>query len=450
MEVFDAMSPYNAFRYMQPGQHIGKICISIRESSESTNIDASIPDRTNTPELYDLASYLLVGGLGGLGRAISRWMVEHGARHLIYLSRNAGSGLDDEQFVYELDSMGCQVQLVQGSVTNPEDVTRALEKATHPLKGILQMSMVLRDENFSKMTHDQWNDAILPKVHGTWNLHNATISAGLDLDFFVLFSSLSGIIGQPGQANYASGNTFLDAFVQYRTNLGLAASAIDIGAVADVGYISQNRELMQKMAATGFKTLREQEVLDALQVAIKRKKTGKNESQNHKPRFVDRNSFVLGLGSTVPLNSSLNRAIWRKDRRMAIYHNTASVNVDTVASSASLKSYIADAKADLSVLKTTEATAFFATEIGKTLFSLLLKPEEDLNTSLSLVDLGMDSLVGIELRTWWKQTFGFDISVLEMLGMGTLEALGQHAAEGLMKTALAESGIPKAEGTDGT
>ena len=444
VEVFDAVSPYNAFKYMQPGQHIGRICMSIRESPESTILDATILDRPNTMELYDLASYLLVGGLGGLGRAISTWMIEHGARHLIYLSRNAGSSPDDELFVHELNSMGCQVQLVQGSVTNPEDVTRAVEGATRPLKGILQMSMVLRDENFSKMTLDQWNAANLPKVHGTWNLHNATVSAGLDLDFFVLFSSLSGIIGQPGQANYASGNTFLDAFVQYRTNLGLPASAIGIGAVADVGYISQNRELMQKMAATGFKALKEQEVLDALVVAMTRKRIGKNECRNHRSRFVDRNNFVLGLGSTVPLNSPANRAIWRKDRRMAIYHNTAGGNVDTAASSASLKSYIASVKADTSILKTADAAAFFASEIGKSLFALLLKPEEDLNTSLSLVDLGMDSLVGIELRTWWKQAFGFDISVLEMLGMGTLEALGQHAAEGLMQAALAERGISKA------
>ena len=136
--------------------------------------------------------------------------------------------------------------------------------------------------------------------------------------------------------------------------------------------------------------------------------------------------------------------LWRKDRRMAIYHNTAGGNVDTAASSASLQSYIASAKADISILKTVDAAAFFASEIGKSLFALLLKPEEDLNTSLSLVDLGMDSLVGIELRTWWKQAFGFDISVLEMLGMGTLEALGQHAAEGLMQAALAERGISKA------
>lgn len=440
MEVFDAVSPYNAFKYMQPGQHIGRICISIRKSPERTNLDATILDRPITLKLHDLASYLLVGGLGGLGRSISKWMIEHGARHLIYLSRNAGSGPNDELFVHELNSMGCDVQLVQGSVTNSEDVTRAFEGATHPVKGILQMSMVLHDENFSQMSLDQWNAANLPKIQGTWNLHNAAVSAGLDLDFFVLFSSLSGIIGQPGQANYASGNTFLDAFVQYRTNLGLIASAIDIGAVADVGYISQNRDLMMMMTKTGFKALKEQEVLDALLVAMTRKRIRKNDSTNRGSRFVDLNNFVLGLGSTVPLNSPANRAVWRRDRRMAIYHNKAGVNVDAVASGASLKSYIASAKADISILKTADATAFFASEIGKRLLALLLKPEDSLNISLSLGDLGMDSLVGVELRSWWKQAFGFDISVLEMLGMGTLEALGQYAAKGLMQAAIAERG----------
>lgn len=440
VKVFDAVSPYDAFKYMQPGQHIGRICMTIRESPGSTVLDATILDRLITLELSDSASYLLVGGLGGLGRAVSTWMIEHGARHLIYLSRNAGSGPDDESFVHELNSVGCQVQLVQGSVTNPDDVSRAVEGASRPLKGILQMSMVLRDESFSKMTLDQWNAAIQPKVHGTWNLHNATVSADLDLDFFVLFSSLSGIIGQPGQANYASGNTFLDAFVQYRTNLGLPASAIDIGAVADVGYISQNQGLMQKMVATGFQALKEQELLDALVVAMTRKRMVKSECRNHSLRFVDRNNFVLGLSSTVPLNSTANRAVWRKDRRMAISHHAAGGNGDTAVSSASLKSYMASAKADISLLNNADAAAFFASEIGKRLFALLLKPEEDLNTSLSLVDLGMDSLVGIELRAWWRQAFGFDVSVLEILGMGTLEALGEHAAQGLMRAALEERG----------
>lgn len=435
VEVFDAASPYNAFKYMQPGQHIGRICMSLRSHSGDSKIDAIAVEQRKPLKLDDGASFLLVGGLGGLGRAVSTWMVEHGARHLIYLSRSAGCGPDEASFFLELNSMGCEVQIFQGSVSKLEDVVSAIKSVTRPLKGILQMSMVLRDENFLNMTLDQWNAATQPKIQGTWNLHNATVSANLQLDFFVLFSSLSGTIGQPGQANYASGNTFQDAFVQYRTNLGLPASAIDIGAVGDVGYISENPQLLQKMATLGFLALKEQEVLDGLEVAMTRKGVFESRCSDHRLNYIDPNTFVLGLGSSVSLDSPKNRAIWRKDRRMAIYHNTGSGKFDDVTSSASLKSYIASAMADTSVLKTGEAAAYFAREIGKRLLTLLLKPEEDLDASLSLASLGMDSLVGIELRSWWKQAFGFDIGVLEMLGMGNLEALGQHAAEGLMQKA---------------
>ena len=436
VEVFDAASPYNAFKYMQPGQHIGRICMSLHNHSGDPKIDAIAVEQRKPLKLDDGASFLLVGGLGGLGRAVSTWMVEHGARHLTYLSRSAGSGPNEASFILELNSMGCEVQTVQGSVSKLEDVVSAIKRVARPLRGILQMSMVLRDENFLNMTLDQWNAATQPKIQGTWNLHNASVSENLQLDFFVLFSSLSGTIGQPGQANYASGNTFQDAFVQYRTNLGLPTSAIDIGAVADVGYIAENPQLLQKMAASGFQALKEQEVLDGIEVAMTRQGVIGNRCGGHLSHYHDPNTFVLGLGSSVPLDSPKNRAIWRKDRRMAIYHNTTgSGKVDDGTSSASLKSYIASTTADPSILKTGEAASFFAREIGKRLFTLLLKPEEELDVSLSLVSLGMDSLVGIELRSWWKQAFGYDIGVLEMLGMGTLEALGRHAAEGLMQKA---------------
>ncbi|KAF7513296.1 hypothetical protein GJ744_009717 [Endocarpon pusillum] len=433
LKVFDAASTYHAFRYMQPGQHIGRIAVSLRNSPGNTKLGTEIRDRPMELELQSSASYLLVGGLGGLGRSVSRWMVERGARYLIYLSRSAGLDPGDGQFVEEINSMGCRVQLVRGTVTSLEDVTRAIRGAEKPVRGILQMSMVLRDEHFSKMGWDEWNAATAPKVQGTWNLHNASISENLHLDFFVLFSSLSGVIGQPGQANYASANTFLDAFVQHRTNLGLTASAIDIGAVGDVGYISQDQELMQKMTITGFKALKEQEVLDALTVAMAPCDSGKNDLSGCRSRFVDCKRFVLGLESTIPLDSPANRTVWRTDRRMAVYHNGSGSVSNAAAQEVSLKMLINNAKADISILKAEGASEYFAKEVGKKLLSLLLKPEEDLNTSLSLTDIGMDSLVGIELCNWWKQVFGFSVSVLEMLRLGTLEALGEHAVKGLLK-----------------
>ncbi|KAI2465872.1 fatty acid synthase S-acetyltransferase [Annulohypoxylon bovei var. microspora] len=437
LKIFPADEAADAFRYMQKGQHIGRIGISIRNSPEDSEIHFETTRRPRPVNFNSSASYLLVGGLGGLGRAISTWMVDNGARELIYLSRSAGEGSHDEIFVNELKSMNCDVRLVKGDVTNLDDVAKAISSATHPLKGIIQMSMVLRDQNFEAMTFDEWNAVVAPKVQGTWNLHNATVTAGANLDFLVLFSSLSGIIGQPGQANYASANTFLDAFAQYRNGLGLAASVVDIGAVEEIGFISSQQGLMNKMKSSGFKGVTEQELLDAMALS-----TAPRNNPSNGSRFVDSNTFVLGLGSTIPLSSSTNRAVWRKDRRMAAYHNTSSGSADAATSNETLKTFLTSVKADPSQLKAAESSKTLALEIGKKLFDLLLKPQEDLNTSLSLVDLGLDSLVALELRAWWKQVFSFDISVLEMLGMGSLDALGQHATEGLVRV-LAENGDQK-------
>ncbi|KAI1776601.1 fatty acid synthase S-acetyltransferase [Hypoxylon cercidicola] len=443
LKVFPASEAADAFRYMQKGQHIGRVGISLRNSVEDYEIHFDATKRVRPITFSSSACYLLVGGLGGLGRAISTWMVDHGARELIYLSRSAGAGAQDGIFANELRSMGCEVKFAKGDVTRPDDVANAVAAASCPLKGVIQMSMVLRDQNFEAMTIDEWNAVVAPKVEGTWNLHNATMTAGAELDFFVLFSSLSGIIGQPGQANYASANTFLDAFAQYRNGLGLAASVVDIGAVEDIGFISQHHGLMNKMKSTGFKGVTEQELLDAMAVAMTPQPTKKIESGNS--QFVDSNTFVLGLGSSIPLSSPNNRAVWRKDRRMAAYHNASIGSRDAAASNETLKTFLASAKADPSLLKSPESSKVLALEIGKKLFDLLLKPQEDLNTSWPLVDLGLDSLVALELRAWWKQVFSFDISVLEMLGMGSLDALGQHAADGLLRVMTEDGELKGAE-----
>jgi hypothetical protein len=99
------------------------------------------------------------------------------------------------------------------------------------------------------MTYEDWTLAVGPKVTGAWNLHNT--SKQCDLDFFVLFSSLSGATGNPGQANYAAANTFLDAFVQYRHQQGLPASAIDLGLMGEIGFVSKRSRLADRLQNQG-------------------------------------------------------------------------------------------------------------------------------------------------------------------------------------------------------
>jgi acyl carrier protein len=444
-KIFPGSKMQEAFQHMQQGSHIGKIVLEFREpTSGEFQLGQIQPATTSTTAALDSsASYLLVGGLGGLGRSVAVWMVQHGARNLTFLSRSAGTTERDKLFVEEIQSMGCEVHLVRGSVTNVADVTRAVAKSPRPLKGILQMTMVLHDQAWRKMTIDEWNGATAPKVKGTWNLHNATQS--LNLDLFILFSSLSGIVGQPGQANYASANTFLDAFVTFRTSKGLPCTSFNIGAVEGAGYLVEDDELLKKMKGTGWRAVQESELLEVLGTVMRRSPSApaqigaqlqepvkEEDDDAPKSSLVNPNSTLVGIAPVIPLSSPDSSAKLRKDVRMSVSRNIRS-QVKGGASSDSLRQFLSAAKANPETLSTPESGVLLAQEIGKKLLGLVLRPvDEEIDVSLSLAQLGLDSMVAVEMRAWWKQMFGLDISTLEMLSMGTLEALGRQAAEGLL------------------
>ncbi|OQE44310.1 hypothetical protein PENCOP_c002G00914 [Penicillium coprophilum] len=427
IKVFSSDDIHDAFRYMQQGVHLGKIVVSLRDTSGQARAVHNIQQQKKPIQLNSSGAYLLAGGLGGLGRAISTWMVQHGARHLIYLSRSAGLHEIHRDFAQELASMGCRVDFVQGSVTSLQDVKNAITLAQGQLRGILQMCMVLCDRSLSRMTLEEWNTVVDPKVKGTLNLHNASVSANAELDFFVLFSSMAGVFGLPGQTNYAGANTFLDAFSQYRLGLGLPACAIDIGIVDGVGYAADNEQLLKKLRihASLGRAIPEGQLLRAVEAAIKPMPSFSRPEASH---------FILGVHSNMPMDNPGERLIWKKDIRMSVYHNTgaASTIVDS-APGTGLETFITRAKGDAALLSHPDSAQTLAMAIGKKIFNFLLKPEEDLVTSCSLSELGMDSLVAIEVKQWWKATFGFEISVLELMAMGRLDILGEHAARGMLE-----------------
>ena len=138
---FDAVQVKDAFRSLQQGQHIGKLVVRIPTDHSilaTSKIQGSFSLRPD-------ALYLLVGGLGGLGRSVSMWLAEHGAKNLIFLSRRGGSNNSETTaLVEELAATGCSAQIVVGSVTNIDDVRHVIAQASLPIAGLIQMSMVLR------------------------------------------------------------------------------------------------------------------------------------------------------------------------------------------------------------------------------------------------------------------------------------------------------------------
>ena len=267
-----------------------------------------------------------------------------------------------------------------------------------------------------------------PKVNGAWNLHEAL--AKEELDFFVLFSSISCVVGQWGQCNYAAANCFLGSFVQYRHSLGQPASVVDIGVMEEVGYVSQNPAVLEQFKATSTHTLREQDLLDALQLVMTQSSARPPSSDD----YINTAQLTIGLRSTKPLSDPSNRTIWKRDVRMSIYRNLESVNAtNSGAANEGLKQFLAGAALEPSMLDAQANLNYLTQEIKVQLCSFMLRSEEDVDVKQSLSVLGVDSLVAIEIRNWWRQSLGLDISVLEIMGAGSMEQLGKNAAEGLRR-----------------
>ena len=288
------------------------------------------------------------------------------------------------------------------------------------------------------MTFEQWQTALLPKVKGTWNLHEALLAQKQPLDFFFLFSSVSGIGGQWGQANYASGNTFLDAFVQYRHSLGLPASVLDIGAMEDVGYLSQNSGILEALRATSLHTLHEQDLLDSLQLMIDRSNPPQQAriatTASHPMKtasYINPSQVAIGVRSTLPLSAPNNRTIWKKDPRMAVYRNLETLGAGSAGPSSNeegLKQFLRDASKNPALLDLPESIAFLAKEAGTTLFGFMMRSEEEPSLDVPLASLGVDSLVSIELRNWFRQRVGAEFTVLEVVNSNSVTHLGEQAA----------------------
>lgn len=154
------------------------------------------------------AAYVIAGGLGGLGRSIARWMVQRNAKHLILLSRSGPRTELAMSFLQELSEQGIHVATPTCDVSDMQAMKVTFEKLAQkmpPIKGCIQGSMVRRDELFELMGYESWKVAVECKTLGSWNLHTLLPEA---MDFFVLLSSASGVVGLRGQTNYAAGNTF--------------------------------------------------------------------------------------------------------------------------------------------------------------------------------------------------------------------------------------------------
>jgi NADP-dependent 3-hydroxy acid dehydrogenase YdfG/aryl carrier-like protein len=431
--TFPANKVEDAFRHLQKGQHIGKICIQFSES----------PDLPLVPNITELElradrTYLLVGGMRGIGASIARWMVSHGAKNLVFLSRSAGEKDEDRALVRELSDMGCQALTFAGDVADLATVERVVSGVAVPIAGVIQLAMVLADTGVMDMDIEKWNAAVKPKVNGTWNLHEALPT---DLDFFVMASSLSGIFGNYGQSNYAAANTFLDAFVQFRQSRGLAASTVDLGVVDEIGWVSRNASVHRKVVQQMSTAISEESLLNCFHLAIVRSCTWNDLSQPFKPLEGFRSYSQLLHGLLSKTGIAKGQYIWQRDPRTALNCVHQQEGESTPGSGevkdGGLKGFLSNVQDNPEVLHDASSAQVTAKEIARQVSIYTMRgSDQEVDLALSLKDFGVDSLVSIELRNWWKQAFGADVTVLQLMNGGSFMGLGQKAVDQLKQKHL--------------
>ncbi|GKT65222.1 polyketide synthase [Colletotrichum tofieldiae] len=360
-------------------------------------------------EFSGRATYLLVGCLGGLGRSLTSWMMRNGARNFCFLSRSGADAKPAAALVSDLEAAGADVVIVRGDASVPEDVRRAVASipADRPLRGVVQAAMVLRDGLFHSMSFEDWQASIRPKAHGTANLQDAL--ADTPLDFFLMTSSVSGILGTPGQANYAAANSFLDALAHHRRSRGQNACAAIVPMVLGVGVVAENEDLEDALTRKGMYGIDEEHLLRSFEIAIREQQRPKTEGG------IDH--LVIGLDPHLladAMNSAgTSEAFWMVDPRFrTLTHHVRSGPAAGGAEGGAglLASLLAAATGPEAVLAAREAIE------GKLGRMLLLDADAFGDLAQSVASYGIDSMIGAELRNWLFKEFGLDIPFQQLLG----------------------------------
>ncbi|KAF1730572.1 Nonribosomal peptide synthetase 14 [Beauveria bassiana] len=357
-------------------------------------------------------TYLMVGLTGELGQSLCKLMITHGARYIVVVSRNPDKS---PAWKVELEAMGATVHIMALDATQLDHVRQLkaeIEKTLPPIKGVANGAMVLNDRLFTDMTLRQFQTVLGPKITGSRNLD--LVFGETSLDFFIMFSSLTAVAGNKGQSNYAAANMYMAGLAAQRRKRGLVASVIDIGMVYGIGYINRidGGEIYSNLKKQGYLSISEQDMHTMFIEAIAAGKT----SSGTTPELIT-GLQRFNLMDEKPLH-------WHSDPRFS--HHTVFSDALTHTESPGLAQTIKDLITESSSVEAVAETisVSFAAQME---LMLQLKPGSA-NRESPIIDLGVDSLVAVEVRSWFLKEVGKDMPVLKVLGGSSIAGLSEEVA----------------------
>lgn len=263
--LFPASSICEAFHFFARAKHIGKVAVTFAEGT----VETSPPISTN-PLFDKMSSYLITGGLSGFGLATAEWIVNSGGKHIILLSRRGKPDKESRHTLQKLKKAGAKITCLPCDVADINSLTSAfstIQDELPPLKGVFHAATLLDDAFIQDLTPERFDNAIHAKAKGAWNLH--LLTKDLPLDHFLLYSSISSLIGNPGQANYSAANAFLDHLSTYRKSLNLPSLTINWGAIGETGLLQRNTRVATHLKAQGIHPLTLQQAFNSLDFLLR-------------------------------------------------------------------------------------------------------------------------------------------------------------------------------------
>ncbi|KAL9115269.1 MAG: hypothetical protein Q9227_001063 [Pyrenula ochraceoflavens] len=366
-------------------------------------------------------TYLLVGLTGQIGQSMSEWMARNGAGYICLTSRRPNVAA---QWLDSFKTLGTIVKVFPMDVSNKKavkEVVEEIEATCPPVAGVANGAMVLNDVLFSDMSCDQMENVLKPKIDGSNHLADAFRDH--NLDFFVMFSSLSAVVGNAGQSNYAAANAYMQSLAKQRRKRGLAASTFDIGRVVGIGYVERADPIVKEQL-------------------VRQKYLPVSEADFHQ-LFAE--TVLAGhpdIGSHPVLTTAIFSAIddeyrphWADDPRFSHCVITDSKRGAEQRGERNNSLSVFDQLSSATTMD--EALDILKASFVAQLRLILQITEQHLDEYVPIIDLGIDSLIAVEVRSWFVKELKVDLPVLKILGGGSIADLSEQALKQLPEKVLA-------------
>jgi phthiocerol/phenolphthiocerol synthesis type-I polyketide synthase C len=422
--VFAHGEVVEAMRLMQQSGHIGKILV--RPPKESPAAGAGKRAFSVNPN----GTHLITGGLGGFGLAAAHWLIERGARHLVLVGRSGAASEEAREEVARMRSLGAEVLVEALDIADLKSSEQLFEKiaaSMPPLAGVMHAAMVLDDAIVANMDEARLLKVLWPKIAGAEILN--TLTRDMTLDYFVFFSSATTIIGNPGQGGYVAANGFLEGLARRRRQNGRPALAVAWGAISDVGVLSRKTGTREALAArSGVKGMDARTALNLMADAL----SLEGEASGGGVMVIADVNWSTARAHLPLLNSPTYKRLLNGEGAAAPSRN------------------VVDLRELAARLAPDEAKREVANVIIEELARILRLPREDVSKTKPLSEIGLDSLMAVELALGLEERFALDaplngmaggFNVMELAGQ-VLASVGQDenfVAEGLAAVHLDES-----------